>query len=52
MWITDEIKLIKKSNDYSYWADTYTIMAGLVNEKGQAMNSKTIQVSRMKTKAI
>lgn len=52
IWITDEIKLIKKSNDYSYWANTYTITASLVNEKGQAVNSKTIQVSRMKTKAI
>lgn len=52
MWITDEIKLIKKSNDYSYWANNYTITASLVNEKGQAVHSKTIQVSRMKTKAI
>jgi len=52
MWITDEIKLIKKSNDYSYWANDYRITASLINEKGQPMHSKTIYVTRIKTKAL
>lgn len=52
MWITDEIKLVKKISVYSCWANTYTITASLINESGKPVRQiKTVAI-RMDSKAI